>query len=844
MHNTPAIAGAFALDRARAAGRHSEGRDCPILVVSACRPDATRSGTKVVMAVERNLFGEPIRQPRPTAPRRLEVEPDDDAAPGDESDYRSASDWNEGEHSIARIALPLPPPTEPVYDYLVPEPLRHRVQAGCRAKARFGHRLMEGIVVEVADRPRDGVDRVRPLHSLPDDTPLFDAHMLGLTEWMADYYCAGWGEVLAAAVPAGVRRGNRKRTRVELRLTGTPEAASALADELEQSEQTRKQARVLRTLLAFHDEAFTPAGLAQRLGIGISPIRTLARRGAVRYEQVPDDVRPEDAFGEADGKPDAALTDEQQTAIAALEAAVAARRFKPFLLQGVTGSGKTEVYIHAIERTLAQGRGAIVLVPEIALTPQTQRRFQARFDRVAMFHSALTDRERMGEWKAVRNGDARVAIGARSALFAPVQDLGLIVVDEEHEGSYKQSNAPRYHARDVAVQRAYMSQAVVILGSATPSMESRLNAEAGKYGHLQLTRRVADRPLPDVKLIDMGHECAEQHRYAILSRRLEDELHICVEQRDEQAIVFLNRRGYQTYIHCATCGHVLTCSNCDISMTYHRHLEKAVCHYCFETRTPPKLCPECRRGEMKYSGYGTQQIEETVRARFPAYRIARMDSDTMTRRHDYEDTLRQFRDGELDVLIGTQMIAKGLDFPNVTLVGVISADGALSMPDFRARERTFQLVAQVAGRAGRGHKPGLVIVQTYHPDEPAVKLAAAQDYEAFFRREIRDRQSVKYPPFSRLMAITAESESADKAEGTVREWAAALRNTDVSRDGKARQLGPAPAAIALLRGRWRWQLMIKADNVVTVRALTAVARKLPHPRGVRVTVDVDPVDMM
>ena len=792
----------------------------------------------------RNLFGEPERPTRPARGRaRGEVDPDvDDGFPGEDTDWRSATDWNEGPGSVARLALPLAPPMEAVYDYLIPGPLRGRVQAGCRVKARFGHRLFEGIVVELADRPRDGVEKVRPIHSLPEDTPLFDAHMLALTEWMADYYGANQGEVLAAAVPSGIRRGHRHRMRVELRLTPDIEAASKLADELDASEQTKKQAKVIRTLLAFRDEAFTPGQMAQRLGITMSPIRTLAKHGILRYENVPDEPR-EDLLHASDGRP-GDLNEEQAAAIAILEKAITAQRFKPFVLQGVTGSGKTEVYIHAIERTLEQGRGAIVLVPEIALTPQTQRRFQARFDRVALFHSALTDRERMGEWKAVRSGEARVVIGARSALFAPVENLGLIVVDEEHESSYKQSNAPRYHARDVAVQRAFMSKAVVILGSATPSMETRLNAEAGKYGHLHLTRRVADRPLPDVKLVDMGHECAEQHRYAILSRRLEDELHACVEQRDEQAIVFLNRRGYQTFIHCAACGHMLTYSNCDISMTYHRHLEKAVCHYCFETLTPPKLCPECRRGDMKYSGYGTQQIEETVKTKFPAYRVARMDSDTMTRRHDYEDTLRAFRDGELDVLIGTQMIAKGLDFPNVTLVGVVSADGALSMPDFRARERTFQLVAQVAGRAGRGSKPGLVIVQTFHPDEPAVALAAKQDYESFFRREIRDRQSSGYPPFSRLMAVTTECEDPDKAEGTVRDWAAALRDTDASRDSKAKQLGPAPAAIALLRGRWRWQLLIKCDNVAVVRELTAVARKLPHPRGVRVTVDVDPVDMM
>lgn len=762
---------------------------------------------------------------------------------------------------VARVALPIPGAS--VFDYAIPEPLVPVIEAGMRVNVPLGAGHKAGVCVEIAE-VRTAFEP-RYLDAMVDEPgkPMFTPHMLELSRWVADYYGGSLGQALNTAVPASVRRKGGRRTIVVVKPNVSVEEGAVIAENLIASPATQKQGRALKTLITFAED-ITPSRLASRLGITLSPIRTLARNGLVRYERVP--IKTHEVFDPTPEEPAPIhkLNNEQLGAVNALEAAVQRGGFAPFLLWGVTGSGKTEVYIKAIEAALALGKSAIVLVPEIALTPQTQRRFEARFERVALLHSALTDRERHAQWQAVRNGDARVVVGPRSAVFAPAHDLGLIIVDEEHESSYKQENTPRYHARDVAVQRAALLGATVVLGSATPSVETMLNARAKKYGMLRLTRRVENRELPVVDVVDMGIECRDLKRLVIFSRLLVDRLDACI-QAGEQAILCLNRRGFNTFVHCTRCGWSLQCPYCAVAMTFHRKLGRAVCHYCYDTREINREmpCPDCGHAPVSYQGVGVEQVEAQLNRDFPELRVARMDSDTMTTRAAYEETLTAFREGELDVLVGTQMIAKGLDFPNVTLVGVVSADSSLHLPDFRARERTFQLIAQVAGRAGRGDRTGTVIVQSFRPDDPAIVLASKHDVERFFEVEVRDRRNGNYPPFCRLINLTAEGRDEHTTEGTLIAIAERLRALRGEPSALAREpaianaapelreavmtaqvLGPAPAPIARLRGKYRFQLLIKATGSRTVRQIVPFVRMQLAPRHTTVSIDVDPMSFL
>ncbi len=541
------------------------------------------------------------------------------------------------------------------------------------------------------------------------------------------------------------------------------------------------------------------------------------------------------------------LSADQQKALEFIRGELMGEAPTPILLHGATGSGKTEVYLQAIEEVLNAGKSAIMLVPEIALTPQTIERFQARFGNrpggptIAILHSHLSAGERFHEWQRLRKGEARIAIGARSVVFAPVKSLGLIVVDEEHENTYKQDEAPRYHARNVAVMRGKFEGALVLLGSATPSMESYYNVQAGKYRLCSLPKRIDEIQMPLVRIVDMREEALRQKGLRIFSETLKEAIQKRLERR-EQTILFLNRRGYATSMLCPACGHVPQCNQCAIPFTYHRALAKLMCHLCGTEKPAPNVCESCRSPEVKFTGLGTEKVEEGIQKLFPQARIVRMDSDTMTRKRAYVETLMDFRRGKIDILLGTQMIAKGLDFPNVTLVGIVYADMALHLPDFRAGERTFQLVTQVAGRAGRGDVMGEVIVQTFTPHHPAIQFARHHDFVGFYEEEISYREQLDYPPFSHLVIIELSAVQETEVDFVAR-WLQKEMSEKIPKH--VTLLGPAVPPMAKLRGRHRRQILLRSRVMKTLaKVLHPLLGRVPRQKNVRVSVDVDALNLL
>ncbi|MDT7602373.1 MAG: hypothetical protein QOF61_370 [Acidobacteriota bacterium] len=701
---------------------------------------------------------------------------------------------------FAEVAVPLY--VRQTFTYRLPAALGEEARVGSRLLVPLGRQLITAYIVALHYELDSSIElneaEIKDAEELLDAKPLLTPDVLEITRWIADYYAAPWGEVLKAALPAGLNatvervlkitaEGRDELARLPARRAATAKAqvlrlvaeedevslrrvarevgqarALTVARQLEsagwvtiaQRQQsatarakrrkavrllpverhengaaralTEAQQRVIDALIAQGGEMLF-AALLDEAKTGASVVQTLERRGVV--ELFVRDVR-RDPLAHAVVLPETeplALTKDQRVALHEIEEAIAGRAYKAFLLHGVTGSGKTEIYIRAMRAALKQGRTAMMLVPEIALTPVFSRRLRAHFgDAVAIFHSSLTTGERFDEWSRIKRGEARVVIGTRSAVFAPVSNLGVIVVDEEHESSYRQQESPYYHGRDTAVVRAHRERAVAVLGSATPSLESFHNARHAKYRYLQLPTRVADRAMARAEIIDMRSVFAREGKQHALSEEL---LAAIAEThaRGEQAIVLLNRRGYSAFVLCRSCGERMQCPNCDVTLTYHQRERNLVCHYCDFRQRPPQACPACKGQYIYYVGEGTEQIEEMIRQKFPTLRLARLDRDTTSRRHTYEQVIMRFGAGELDMLVGTQMIAKGHDFPNVTLVGVVSVDAGLAMPDFRAAERTFQLITQVAGRAGRGSRAGRVLIQTYHPEQFALRHACAQD---------------------------------------------------------------------------------------------------------------------
>ncbi|VGO21808.1 replication restart helicase PriA [Pontiella sulfatireligans] len=600
-----------------------------------------------------------------------------------------------------------------------------------------------------------------------------------------------------------------------------------------------KQKFVVETLQ--EHGAMTLSELKERSGCSDSPIRTLEKNGLVKIEEETILRDPHMGLELLRTQP-FNLMAEQQTALDIINASMDKEKPGTVLLHGVTGSGKTEVYLQAIQHALDKGQGAIVLVPEIALTPQTVDRFRSRFgDCVAVLHSSLSDGERHDEWHRIRNGEAQIAIGARSALFSPIENPGLIVVDEEHEATYKQDESPRYNARDVAVMRGHLENCCVVLGSATPAMESFKNVRDGRYELAEMLLRVDDRSMPLMRIVDMCIESEKDGRPQIFSTELVEGIYDRLNLR-EQVILFLNRRGFSSSLQCEKCGYVAECSECSVSMTYHKRAHKLLCHICGAEEKVPNRCPDCGDPDFKYAGMGTERIEEVLGKLCPNAKVARMDSDTMRKKDSYRKVLDQFRTGKIDILLGTQMIAKGLDFPNVTLVGVLNADMSLHVPDFRAGERTFQLLTQVAGRAGRGEKAGEVIVQAYTPHHPAIQAARSLDYDGFCSQDLEFRKELCYPPYSHLVLLTFKGECEGEVMSVADGFSARLEKILPE---SVTHSPPVPAPLARAKGLWRYQIMLRCEHTVKMtRPIRHVRSVYKIPKTVTCTVDVDALSLL
>jgi primosomal protein N' (replication factor Y) len=638
-----------------------------------------------------------------------------------------------------------------------------------------------------------------------------------------------------AFVQSGIHRGTNDAQLLDTDHRQPPASAFKQLNE--------KQRRVVETL-ASSSEGFPFSDLLDAADVSSSVVRTLEKRGVV--EVLALEVRRDPlAHLAADGAALGTLTGEQQQALDQILERLAARQYATFLLHGVTSSGKTEIYIRAMREALQQGLTALMLVPEISLTPVFSRRLRSQFgEAVAILHSSLSEGERTDEWRRIKQGDARVVIGTRSAVFAPLDGLGIVIVDEEHDGSYKQDESPGYHGRDTAIMRALRAGAVVVLGSATPSIESFHNAHSGKYAYLRLKTRFGDRALAEVQTVDM-REVFKRHGKP---QTLSDELKAAISEtfaRREQSMILLNRRGFSSFLLCRSCGLSIHCPNCDVTLTYHRYNSSLQCHYCSYIRPVPRVCDACEGEYIHYVGLGTEQLEANLKELFPDMNIARLDRDTTRRRGSLEQILMEFSGGGIDLLVGTQMIAKGHDFHNVTLVGVVSVDVGLALPDFRAAERTFQLLTQVAGRAGRGDRPGRVLIQTYHPEHYSLVCAKEQNYEEFYQREIVFRQTMHYPPFSALINVLIRDKDHDRANGAASEFARELRVA--ARDAGIRVLGPAPAPISRIKSEYRFQVLIKAQSRARAREALDMAMDRVTSAGHNtrsISVEVDPMNLM
>jgi len=778
---------------------------------------------------------------------------------------------------IARVSLEIALRKE--FDYLIPPGLAGQIDVGSRVQVPFGPRKVLGVVTALAEESAHA--SLKPILKVIGAQTLVTPKVLKLARWIADYYCCAPETALKSVLPEAVRKeesGWRERLFVRaLTVSGEFPKLPKRQQEVWNIIEERREMPLAELVELCETTAATVRKLEDRGLIEIAPQISerdpYARENILPSQPLPLNPAQEKALEtiiKAMDKPSSTLNPQPST----------------FLLHGVTGSGKTEIYLQALAHALEKGQGAIVLVPEISLTPQTVERFKARFSSgklqtlVAVLHSHLSAGERHDEWHKIRQGRARIVIGARSAIFAPVEPLGLIIVDEEHEHSYKQEDAPRYNARDVAIMRGRMENAVVVLGSATPSMESYYNCKQGKYTLLQLPERVDDQKMPYVRVVDMRQAAYKEKGPPIFSPQLKEAITQRLE-RGEQTILFLNRRGYSTSLQCPKCGYIAECPNCSLALTYHRVEQKLSCHICGHSEKVPTVCPneKCRNPAIRYAGLGTQKVEDTLAKLFPNARVKRMDADTMKRKDDYRKTLGDFRAGKTDILVGTQMIAKGLHFPNVTLVGIIYADLALHQPDFRAGERTFQLITQVSGRAGRGDVEGEVFVQAFAPFHPAIQYARRHDFVGFYEQEIGFREQLKYPPVSRVALLTLKGRNEDKvkfsADHLKRELEKNLRGAstpgaaagapadgadlfdgDVKQDrrgaGAPREnlfrdliiAGPAPAPLLRAETFYRYQIMLRVRAMSKLSlALAKIIATLALPEDVTLSVDIDPVDL-
>jgi primosomal protein N' (replication factor Y) (superfamily II helicase) len=821
---------------------------------------------------------------------------------------------------IARVSLEIALRKE--FDYSIPAELAGQVEIGTRVQVPFGSRKIFGTVTALAEESAH--TKLKPILKVIGAQTLVTPKVLKLARWIGEYYCCAPETALKRVLPEAIRKekdGWKKQLFVRaLHLSGEfPKLPKRqqdvwniveerreilLAELLELAETTAATVRKLEDLSLVEitseiseRDPYARETILPTQNIVLNPAQSVALEkikgamdflGSTGVPPVVSGVAPETVLTAtpsiaADSNPQSSFSNEiRRDAEFEQAGRLCYPKSSTFLLHGVTGSGKTEIYLQALAHALEQGKGAIVLVPEISLTPQTVERFKARFSSgklqtlVAVLHSHLSAGERHDEWHKIRQGRARIVIGARSAIFAPVEPLGLIIVDEEHETSYKQEEAPRYHARDVAIMRGQMENAVVVLGSATPSLESFYNCKRGKFSLLELPERVDNQKMPHVRVVDMRQAAHKEKGTPLFSPQLKEAINQRLD-RGEQTILFLNRRGYSTSLQCPKCGYVCECPNCSLALTFHRQEQKLACHICGHVEKVPLVCPneKCKNPAIRFSGTGTQRVEETLAKLFPKARIQRMDADTMKRKDDYRKVLGDFRAGKTDILVGTQMIAKGLHFPNVTLVGIIYADLALHQPDFRAGERTFQLLTQVAGRAGRGDVEGEVFVQAFAPFHPAIQYARRHDFNGFYEQEIEFREQLKYPPVSRVALLTLKGRNEEKVKfsgehlkreleknlkqsssGGASVPASLFENLDDGSRGRSPHqetktsfkdliiAGPAPAPLLRAETFYRYQIMLRTRAMSALsRELARIIQSLALPEDVTLAVDIDPVNL-
>ncbi|AMV20308.1 primosomal protein N' [Planctomyces sp. SH-PL14] len=726
-------------------------------------------------------------------------------------------------------------PVDTVFHYLVPQELRDLIQPGQRVRVPFGKgdQPTVGYCVDVTPTAPTS-KRLKTVLEILDREPLLSRPMLELTRWIGERYLCSWGQVLESVVPAGVKKQAGTREIV------CYEAAHELQNGLDALSLPAKQKRILDVLL-HAGEPLAVDELSRRADCGTGPIRTLREKRLiipVKRRTTPSAID----IGPVTIETDLNLNADQQHVLGEILKLIREGRHETVLLHGVTGSGKTEVYIQAIREVVSYGKQAIVLVPEISLTPQTIRRFRSRFPSVAVLHSHLSDAERHAQWQRIAEGEVQVIVGARSAIFAPCPHLGLIIIDEEHETTFKQQTSPRYHAREVARERARVEKIPLILGSATPTLESLLRARRKHEMLLSLPRRVEQRPLPPVVVVDTRND-PHVTRGESIGRAMRVAIGAALQDKG-QVILFLNLRGYSPVLWCGRCGKGIQCPDCDITLTWHQDRKRAVCHSCDYETAAPEVCPGCGMPGLKYLGTGTQRLEKEVEAKFPDARVLRMDSDSMKKPGSHDKALDAFRHGEIDILLGTQMIAKGLDFPNVTLVGVINADTLLHQPDLRSAERTFQLIAQVAGRTGRGKRGGRVLVQSASPDEPVIQKAAKHDYLGFANLELQHRKDMLAPPFTHLARIIFRGPEESIVQAEARRVADLFKERAKGLPERVRILGPAPAPILKLKKHYRYHLQLSSETLPPLQMLWRLVQKeVTLEGGVEFIIDVDPLDM-
>ena len=727
--------------------------------------------------------------------------------------------------------------------YAVPPTCHERIKVGSLVRIPLRRRSELGVVLRFGTEQVVPPGKLKMLFEVVQPYPVLPPDLMELFRWAQQYYAATPEAILETMIPAAIRKGMKPKTRLYISKGKAPTAEELAALE----KRAPKQAAILK-FISQQVKPLPRADILKAMKIGASACDSLVRKGFLRETDTEEErIAYEDELGDqetvvTETRP--VLTEEQDVAVAAIHQAISAETFSVRLLHGVTGSGKTEVYLNAVEKIVAEGGGVIFLVPEVALAPQTVGRVRARLEargvHTVVWHSHLSEGERYDAWKALASGEAHVVVGARSAVFAPVQNLKLMIVDEEHEPSYKQEESPRYNGRDVAVYRALINKSVCVLGSATPSLESLYNVERGKYGVDKILNRVDHRQLPKIHLVDMRREALQGKGASPISRMLADKLVDRFEKK-EQSILFLNRRGFSTSILCPDCGYVATCEHCSIPMTFHRTDGKLRCHLCAEVREAPHKCPECQSLNIRKKGLGTQKIEDIVQKILPRAKIVRMDADSMSKKNLYRKILNDFRIGKIDLLVGTQMIAKGLDFPNVTLVGLVDADKSLHVEDFRAAERTFQLIVQVSGRSGRGDRAGEVVIQTSTPHAPPIQFARKSDFDGFQLEELEQRREFNYPPFRHLIRHLFRGRNPDKVNFYIEQW---LKVLEENMEGQLEIRGPAPAPIEKIRDEYRFQLWYFAPSASRVISQLAKLREqFKMDKEVIDLIDVDPMNM-